>query len=64
MNFLRKPHQEHTPDLDMTKEHICIRKEFIEELVDLGVLEQVPLGVMISNGPIFCLMKLLVDQTG
>jgi hypothetical protein len=49
--------------LDMTKEHICIGQEFIEGLVDLGVLEEVPLGgVMISNGPIFCVMKL--DQTG
>jgi hypothetical protein len=55
MNFLREPRRGHTPNSDMTKEQICIGEEFINELVDLGVLVQVPLGVMISNGPIFCL---------
>jgi hypothetical protein len=57
MNFLREPRRGHTPNSDMTEEQICIGEEFIDELVDLGVLVQVPLGVMISNGPIFCLPK-------
>ncbi len=57
MNFLRESWQGHTPNLDMTEEQICIGEELIDKLVDLGVLVQVPLGKMISNGPIFCLPK-------
>jgi hypothetical protein len=38
MNFLHEPRRGHTPNSDMTEEHICIGEEFIDELVDLGVL--------------------------
>jgi hypothetical protein len=57
MNFLREPRNELTPNSDMTGEQIVIAEEFINELVELGALEAVPLGEMVANGPIFCLPK-------
>jgi hypothetical protein len=62
MNFLKRPPVETTPNSEMAVEQVEIAKEFIVELVKLGVLIRVAPGKMIANGPLFCLPK--PDQPG
>jgi hypothetical protein len=57
MNFLVPPRSEITPNSDMDEDQICIAEEFVDELVALGILVEVPEGEMVANGPLFCLSK-------
>jgi hypothetical protein len=45
----------HNPEREV--EEIVIAKEFLDELVDLGVLMKVQLGEIVANSPLFCLNK-------
>jgi hypothetical protein len=44
MNFLAEPPHELTPNSEMDKEQIAIAEEFLDELIDLGVLVEVQPG--------------------
>jgi hypothetical protein len=57
MNFLAEPRHELTPNSEMEEEQIVIAEEFLDELVDLGVLVEVQPGAIVANGPLFCLDK-------
>jgi hypothetical protein len=57
MNFLRDPIPLIQPNLPMTPEQLEIAEEFIEELVDLGVLLEVDIECIKTNAPTFCLPK-------
>jgi hypothetical protein len=57
MNFLCEPRHELTPNSDMEEEQIVIAEEFLDKLVDLGVLAEVEPGEIVANGPLFCLPK-------
>ena len=53
MNFLAEPRHELTPNSEMEEEQIVIAEEFLDELVDLGVLVEVQPGEIVANGPLF-----------
>jgi hypothetical protein len=53
MNFLVEPRHELTPNSDMEEEQIVIAEEFLDELVALGVLVEVPLGGIVLTVPSF-----------
>jgi hypothetical protein len=57
MNFLRPPDERITPNSEMTAEQVTIAAEFVDELMELGVLIRVKPGEMVTNGPLFCLPK-------
>jgi hypothetical protein len=57
MNFITPPKEQITPNSEMTAEQVTIAEEFVEELVNLGVLIRVKPGEMVTNGPLFCLPK-------
>jgi hypothetical protein len=57
MNFLRPPDEQIIPNSEMTAEQVTIAAEFVDKLVDLGVLLWVKPGEMVTNGPLFCLPK-------
>jgi hypothetical protein len=58
MNFLCPPDERITPNSEMTAEQVVIAAEFVDELVDLGILTiRVRPGGMVTNGPLFCLPK-------
>jgi hypothetical protein len=57
MNFLVKARRELTPNTVMDDEQIVIAEEFLNELVSLDVLKEVPPGEIVANGPLFCLPK-------
>jgi hypothetical protein len=57
MNFLRDPIRLIQPNSDMTDEQLDIAEEFLQELVSLGVLDEVDTAAVLTNFPIFCLPK-------
>jgi hypothetical protein len=58
MNFLKPPGEFILPNSDMTPEQLIIAGEFVDELVDLGVLEQAtPDKPVVANAPLFTAEK-------
>jgi hypothetical protein len=57
MNFLRQPLSIIQPNSAMTNKQMEITKEFITELVRLGVLIEVDSDYVKTNAPTFCLPK-------
>jgi hypothetical protein len=57
MNFLRDPVPLIQSNSDMTDEQLATAEEFLQELVALGVLEEVDSDFVLTNSPIFCLPK-------
>jgi hypothetical protein len=41
----------------MDEEQIVIAKDFLNEVMDLGILIEVKLGEIVVSGPLFCLPK-------
>lgn len=57
MCFLGKPPNAHTPNSEMDEMLKAIAEDFLNKLVNLGVLVEDTEGQMEANGPLFCLPK-------
>jgi hypothetical protein len=58
MTFLKPPGEFILPNSDMTPKQLIIAGEFVDELVDLGVLEQAtPDKPVVANAPLFTAEK-------
>jgi hypothetical protein len=58
MNFLKEPTSHILPNADLTPEQKTLAGEFVDELINLGVLlPETETEKVVANAPLFCLPK-------
>ena len=58
MNFLIKPEAKIMPNANMDKEQIAVATEFVDELLELGIVGKIAEGLLVlCNAPMFVMPK-------